>query len=179
MTTFADMKATRAELVILNNWRLYYKIILRSELCLASGQGIQPIYLEHNHSSMTSQRKSKLNWPVQGKLDKTSFNIWKRFIRKCFINSDNHQIRPFGAWDIAEVGQTSPRYGYYSNIKKEIYIPMEKTYHSYKALDICRRSARYDPTTNPTITPTLPDDAVPVDIQNKYKQKDKRSTTIR
>jgi hypothetical protein len=43
---------------------------------------------------------------------------------------------------------------------------MEKTYHSYKASDICRRSARYDPARNTIIMPTLSDDAVPVDIQN-------------
>lgn len=165
MTAFVNMKATRAELIILNNWRLYYKIILRSELCMASGQGIQPIYLEYDHESMISQSKSTLNWPIQGKPDKTSFSTWKRFIKKCFINPDNYQIQNFGAWDIAEVLWVSPRYGYYSNINKEIYIPIEKTFHSHKAFDICRRSARYDPAANPTTTPTLPDDVVPVDIQ--------------
>jgi hypothetical protein len=81
MTAFVEMKATWAELIILNNWRLYYKIILHSEICYASGQGIQPIYLEYEHSGMTSQNRSNLNWPLQGKPDKASFNIWKRYIK--------------------------------------------------------------------------------------------------
>lgn len=77
MTAFVEMKATQAELIILNNWRLYYKIILCSEICYASGQSIQPIYLEYEHSGMTSQNRSTLNWPLQGKPDKASLNIWK------------------------------------------------------------------------------------------------------
>jgi hypothetical protein len=40
MTAFTQMKATKAELIVLNNWRLYYCVILLSELCFSSGQGI-------------------------------------------------------------------------------------------------------------------------------------------
>jgi hypothetical protein len=89
----------------------------------------------------TTQNRSILNWPIQGKLDKASFNIWKRYIKKCFINPDNHNIQPLGEWHISEVVSTSPRYGYYSKVKKEIYIPINKAFHSYKAFSICRRSA--------------------------------------
>jgi hypothetical protein len=74
MTAFiAMLKATKAELIILNNWRIYYKVILLSEICFSSGQGIQPHYLEYDHSGYTSQSSSTLNWSIKGKPDKTGF----------------------------------------------------------------------------------------------------------
>jgi hypothetical protein len=55
MTALRNMKATKAELIILNNWRIYYRIMLLSEICFSSGQGIQPIYLEYDHCNLTTQ----------------------------------------------------------------------------------------------------------------------------
>jgi hypothetical protein len=43
MSSFVKMKATRAELIILNIWRLYERVILFSELCFTLGQRIQPV----------------------------------------------------------------------------------------------------------------------------------------
>jgi hypothetical protein len=58
MKAFRDKKATKAELIVLNNWRLYYKVTLLSEIVFATGKGIQPIYMEYNHASMQRQTKS-------------------------------------------------------------------------------------------------------------------------
>jgi hypothetical protein len=66
------MKATRTELIILNNWRLYYGVIFFSELCFASGQGIQPVYLEYNHDNLVCQASTTLNWPLQDKPNEAS-----------------------------------------------------------------------------------------------------------
>jgi hypothetical protein len=82
MTAFRKMKATRAELIILNNWRIYYKVILLSEICFASGKGIQLCFLEYNHSPITRQSSSNVNWPIQGKQDERSSKVWKRFIKQ-------------------------------------------------------------------------------------------------
>jgi hypothetical protein len=68
------------------------------------------------------------------------------------------------------VVRISPRYGYYSNNKQEIYFPInKKKYQSYKSFDICRRSARYDPQSKSIITKHLPLDTVPVDLY-KYTE---------
>lgn len=91
MTEFRNMKATKAELIILNNWRIYYKVILLSDICFASGKGIQPIFMEYNHSTLKRQSSSLLNWPIQGKPDENSFKIWKQYLKQCFINPENHQ----------------------------------------------------------------------------------------
>jgi hypothetical protein len=84
MEEFASTKATYAKLVILNNWRLYYKVIFYSELCFSSEQGIQPVYLEYNHDPLSRQSSSNLHWQVQGKPDEKSFKIWRRFINNAF-----------------------------------------------------------------------------------------------
>jgi hypothetical protein len=75
--TFATKKATKADLIILNNWRLYYKVLLYSELCYSSGQGIQPIFLEYHHETLVRHSTSNLNWPIQNTPNEKSFKIWK------------------------------------------------------------------------------------------------------
>jgi hypothetical protein len=94
METFVSNKETKAELNILNNWRLYYKVLLYSELCYTSGQGIQPIFLEYHHERLVRQSASNLKWPVQNKPDERSFKIWKRCIKLCFKNSETKQASP-------------------------------------------------------------------------------------
>jgi hypothetical protein len=164
MTAFVNAKASKSKLIILNNWRLYYKVMLLSEICFASGKGIQPFYLEYDHSTLAKPSQSTLNWPIQGKPDRKSFIIWKRYLKQCFLNPENKQIPQLGAWDIQEIQQTSPRYGYYSKNKRQIFIPIpQHKFKCFKAYDIQRKSARYDPTMVVETTTLLPNDAVPVD----------------
>jgi hypothetical protein len=106
MTAFVSMRTSKAELVILNNWRLYYKLILLSEICFASGQGIKPYYLEYDHDKLPRNRSPNISWPVQGKPDEATFRIWKRYLRSCFLNYNNHRPPTLGAWDIPEILQT-------------------------------------------------------------------------
>jgi hypothetical protein len=78
MTAFASMKASKPEMIMLNNWRLYYKVLLLSEICFALGQGIHPHYLKYvDHPRKSS---TKLNWPIQGKPDEASLKIWKKYL---------------------------------------------------------------------------------------------------
>jgi hypothetical protein len=97
MEAFTNMRASGPKLIILSNWRLYFKVLLFSKLCFSSGQGIQPMYLEYNHSTLPCQTKSNFNWPVQGKPDESSFKIWKRYVKLCFTNSENKSIPPLGS----------------------------------------------------------------------------------
>jgi hypothetical protein len=164
MTAFQQRKATRAELLVVNNWRIYYKVILLLDLCFATGKGIQPILLENNHSTLVRQSSSTLHWPKQGKPDVSSFKVWKRFLKKCFINPDIHQLPSMGPWNIDEVLRITPRYGYYSKIEKEIYILAGSSFHTHEAYDIGRTSARFDPNQSSSMLTILPADSIPVDI---------------
>jgi hypothetical protein len=165
MEAFEKTKANTAELRILNNWRLYYKVILFSELCYSSGTGIQAIYLDYTHSLSLSQTKSNLHWPVQGKPNEISFKIWKRYVKLCFMNSENKRSPHLGKWDISEVIKTSPRCGCYDKTNSNIYIPTAtNNYIKYKAFNISRTSARYDPSTLGEIESLLPGEVVPIDM---------------
>jgi hypothetical protein len=124
MEAFMKAKATKAELTILNNWRIYYKVLLYSELCYASGNDIQHLYTEYNHDLSSRQTKSNLNWPVQGKPDEKSFKTWKRFVRLCFTNTETKRPIPLGVWNVAEVIRVSPRKGYFHKSEAIIYIPI-------------------------------------------------------
>jgi hypothetical protein len=62
MTAFITMKASPSELVALNNWRLYYRVLLRLEVCFATGKGIQPYYLQYEHAELPKQSKTNLSW---------------------------------------------------------------------------------------------------------------------
>jgi hypothetical protein len=44
-TGFMQKTTSRAELKVLNNWRMYYKVIFFLEICYPSCKSIQPIYL--------------------------------------------------------------------------------------------------------------------------------------
>jgi hypothetical protein len=121
MTAFVNMKATRAELVVLNNWRIYYRVLLFSELRFSLGQGIQPVYLEYNHDTLVRQSSMTLNWPIQDKPDEVSFKIWKRYIKLCFLKTDSNRITQLGAWNVTEVIKMSPRHGLFKQANRSIY----------------------------------------------------------
>jgi hypothetical protein len=53
--------------------------------------------------------ESKLQWPIQGKPDEKSFQIWKQYVSLCFLNHNNHQPTKLGTWDIQENIRTLPQ----------------------------------------------------------------------
>jgi hypothetical protein len=108
VTSFTTMKASPSELVVLNNWRLYYRVLLRSEVCFATRKCIQPYYLEYEHAELPKQSKTNLNWPEQGNPDKISSQIWKRYLQLCFLSETTYCPKAMGTWNIQEILKTSP-----------------------------------------------------------------------
>jgi hypothetical protein len=49
---FQTMKATRSELIVLNNLEIYSRVILFSDICFTTGKGNQPIFLEYHHPTL-------------------------------------------------------------------------------------------------------------------------------
>jgi hypothetical protein len=167
MEAFITSKATKAELTILNNWRLYYQVQLYSELCFASGNGIQPLYLEYNHNLTTRQTTSNLNWTVQGKPDEKSFKIWRRYVKRCFKKSETNQITSLGTWNLSEVMRISPRKGYFDTSDDTIYITASTgAFYSYKTFEKSRTRGRFH-NYDPIELTKVPKEAIPVDIFNQ------------
>jgi hypothetical protein len=170
MTAFVSMKASPTELTILNNWRVYYKVMLLSEICFATGTGIHPYYLEYEHDKNSNNIQSTLNWPLQGKPDETSFKIWKRYLRLCFLNNNNHRPQPLGSWDIQEIQRISPRHAYYLQSEQAVYTKhTEGGYDKFVAYNIGRSSASYDPNQLSQRTSELPQEVIPIDTY-KYPE---------
>jgi hypothetical protein len=124
MAAFIQMKLSRADLIVLNNWRMYYRVIFLSEICYATGQSIQQYYMEYNPTYDTRQNHSNLNWPTQSKPDESSFKLWKRCIKACFLNKFNQNIPQLGPWNLEALQISSPRLAYYHSQKQRVYIPL-------------------------------------------------------
>jgi hypothetical protein len=99
--SFTALQLSRAELMVLNKWRLYYQVL--SELCVSKGKEIQPHFLVYDHGMQPRQSSSNLNWPIQYKPDKASFNLWMQCIQACYINLFNKKISNLDHWDLGEV----------------------------------------------------------------------------
>jgi hypothetical protein len=163
MESFVALRLSRADMMVLNNWRLYFKITLLLELCLATGKGIQPYFLQYNHESLPRQNHSILNWPTQPKPDEQSLKLWIRSIKLCYINRFNNSIPDLGSWHMSAVLQTSPRLAYIQMSSHTVYLPLVNKFTVPSVKDIRRGSANID---REIETPVLliPADCIPADL---------------
>jgi hypothetical protein len=113
--------------------------------------------------------ESKLQWPIQGKPDEKSFQIWKQYVSLCFLNHNNHQPTKLGTWDIQENIRTLPQKAYYHQIESEICITnQEGGYSQFEAQDIGQSSACYDPCSTSKEVNILLMEEIHMYTQNQY-----------
>jgi hypothetical protein len=171
---FLSQKPTRMDLKVLNNWRLYYKVIFFSKICYPSGKSIQPIYLNYNHDL---NLYSKLNWPIQDKPNEVSFAIWRKYIKTCFITPSNTHIPPLGVWDLQAVLGTSPQQCYFSPAHNNIYISQPTMDCKVYPASFTKRDQVSIPRDKPIPPDTIPSDLHRMDLhyiidlwhQQKYR----------
>jgi hypothetical protein len=126
--------------------------------------------MEYDHDKHQRTTTTNLNWPIQGKPDTISFNKWRKYIKLCFLNANNHRPNPLGGWDINEILTTSPRTAYYHQSESIVYIPNGAgTFNVHEVYEIGRQSARYDPDKTTQNEPTVSLEAIPIDT---YKYSD-------
>jgi hypothetical protein len=68
-----------SRLTVINNWRIYFRIVLISDLLNAEGTKVESIYLQYPRSDCLPchpSRTSLLHWPSQGKPSERSFTYW-------------------------------------------------------------------------------------------------------
>jgi hypothetical protein len=165
MKAFLTKTTIRADLKVLNNWRLYFKVIFFSEICFPSGIAIQPQYLTYNHDLSCTQSTSNLIWPNQGKPNETSFSIWRKYIKLCFINPSNGRIPPLGKWDLEAVLSSSPLKCYFNTSEHAIYIQQPAAgYNMYPAIFNCREQVNIPRHQAHRQVRTLPQDSIPTDL---------------
>jgi hypothetical protein len=166
MTAFMQKTQPWAEIHVLNNWKLYYKVIFFSESCYSSGKCLQPIYLNSKHELDKAQLFTKLNWPNQDKPNEASFMIWRRYVKSCFINPSNNHIPPIGKWDLEAILTTSPWVCYFSPSQNNIYITQTQLgYKTYPATFVRRDQIAIPRYHVAQHTVSLASDSVPTDLQ--------------
>jgi hypothetical protein len=75
MEAFIDKKIPKQELIVLNNCRIYFKVIYLSEICDAESTEIRPMYLHYSTEEKNNGSELKWKWPEQAKPGEKSFLI--------------------------------------------------------------------------------------------------------
>jgi hypothetical protein len=93
-----------SRLTVINNWRVYFKIILISDLVNAEGNKVDSIYLQFPRQDQAPQhpnRISNLQWPNQGKPSERSFTYWKTYVCSV-VNCDpqGNLRKKLGRWNV-------------------------------------------------------------------------------
>jgi hypothetical protein len=110
-------------LIILNNWRLYFKVYRLSDICNAEGNKILKQYLTFP-SCETNDRcnETNLQWPFQMRPNREYFNAWKRTTISCLESSTTESIRrKLGEW-ITPINRSQ------QNLKAYVHIPIEEVF---------------------------------------------------
>ncbi len=93
MDHFISQRYTKAELLLLNQCRLYLQVLSLTDICSADGREIAvPIY----EGQKLSDKRSQSTWPEQQRPGKEAWMSWRAAL-ECLSASSISQ-RPLGKW---------------------------------------------------------------------------------
>lgn len=102
---FSD-EFTTAEKRVFNNWRLFFKVSMLSDIVESNGNVVQSVYW--NPQDIQSRRVAKRlrtsrhNWPHKQAPDLSTFKIWKRLLKQSFkISSAGVLHKGLGMWEVS------------------------------------------------------------------------------
>ena len=136
------------DLHIINYWRLYFKAFRLSDLCDGYGKQILMPYRKYTASHQwIDTRQSNLNWPKQAQPNKTSFNIWCKFLKLAFhMQYTGHINIKLEAWTIP-VNTSDTRWSLYScPSDRTVYKTTMTFYEIYKQQSLSRLKGTYNRT---------------------------------
>ena len=136
------------ELQIINNWRVYFKALRLSDICDGYGKQILLPYRKYTASSQWKvTRDSNLNWPKQAHPNKTSFNVWCKFLKSAFQMQNSGYINiKLEDWKLL-VNASDTRWSlYYYPVNKTVYKTTMTFYEIYKQQSISRLKGTYSST---------------------------------
>ena len=93
MTIFVYARFKPVELRQINQCRLYHQVYLTSDIATADGTRIDPKFYEPIRNE---DRKSTLNWPVQGNPSKKAWAIWRKALD--YLVDKGKLKQPLGHW---------------------------------------------------------------------------------
>jgi hypothetical protein len=114
-----------SRLSVINNWRLYFQVVLLSDMLNSEGNKVEAVYLTYPKSDdipTHPHRTSLLNWPIQGKPSFRSFTYWKTYI--CSIaNCDlqGNMRSKLGPWTV-QPSMSINRWNYYHSSTNNLLV---------------------------------------------------------
>jgi len=153
-------KPQPSHLRAINRVRLYYQIVMLSDITTHDGSKIYKDY--YDASRPDHHRKSNMNWPIQPKPGPLHFTYWKAFLHKLTTKNHGPLKHPLGSWIL---DHKQPEWNtYWSPTQKAAYIRTNKDWHrhsiasQYNNTFHCQKLGQ--PTTN------LPPDIIPANARN-------------
>jgi hypothetical protein len=175
METFLKQRVKRCDLVVLNNWRIFFQVNYFSEMCSATGNRIQECFLTYPDGDIVKSQRSRITWPYQKRPDKKSFRIWTKCMRQCFIKSRNNRIPTLGPWIMEHVISENLGPAYYQHSTSSIFIPGSRRGDVFRKVETTYQRgtmARISLSEKGEMIRELPKDSVPADFQRHTRKRD-------
>lgn len=159
---------TNAEHRIFNNWRLYFKVSVLSDIVTPDGTTIQDMYWQPMlFTERNSLRISKHNWPIQHQPDWDTFRIWKKGIKTTFhVSVTGVLSQRLGDWHTTFLQSYNTWQYYWDNITRSLYARQsDDMFWSHQDYQLSP-GLRYTYSSVPDeISTLLPHSAFPVQVQ--------------
>jgi len=132
---------TPAQLILVNNVRMYLRISMLSEITHSNGLQI----LEHLLEPTAQPLPSTLAWPHQPCPPKVAWHEWKRAIQRLYTKGSTNQLtQALGAW-IPHATHAQWQWDWLvCPISLTLYQRQTTTWDSYEVIAHRRRYATYD-----------------------------------
>jgi ribonuclease HI len=172
MEVAVDNNMSINDLVIFNNWRLYFKVLRLSDICNAEGSEIFQMYLNFPDNwdpEKDSASTTSMIWPCQGRPEKSYFNIWRKTIKSCFKNFSKGGFgKKLGEWYIP-IGTETRWKAYIKPTTYETWMPITtgalKGFYKQTIPESARANVAIIPINSAVrIVKEIPQDCIPADV---------------
>ena len=167
MDEFQKIGLLPAQLRLVNNWRIFFKATLLSDITNAAGTMVQKVYRKRpKHNKIDSQRRYCGNFPRQAVPGPQGFSLWTKCIKQCFHMSSQGKLKSsLGDWLVNPSSSKSQWTFYVSTNTMLLYETTEEGFKAYTNIYSRKHTCRYNlSTTCMQILATLPDDCIPIDV---------------
>jgi ribonuclease HI len=168
MSEFVSLGFNTAELRLINNWRLYFRVTTLAELCNPEGTRIRECFLKEPTSEYVNEiNPSALQWPNQGKPSKRGFKLWLKCLSSCFNVYRGRINHKFGAWkDSAVLIKNNLWKHFIQSSSGSLFTRSKDSFYYIPAESRTKTTATYkNDRSHCCRTPHLPADCIPISLR--------------
>jgi ribonuclease HI len=169
MTEFLSLGLNKAELRLINNWRIYFQVTTLAELCNPEGKRIRECFIKIPTRPFSNQiNRSTLQWPKQGIPGKRGFSLWLKCLRSCFNMANNGRIHyQFGKWAPSEIISKNNSWNHFFQVSSGALFSKSKDGYYYISPESRKKSSatyKNDKNSFHRIL-QLPTDCIPISLR--------------